>query len=190
MSAFVLDGPAHAGFTRIGCSTDAEAVGRAADLAGPGGAFDLLGLAPPTAHDLLVLGADEYRSVQAAVPVLVARPVPVGSAFPGDVLVVSDGTTASRPVIAATVALLARHTARPLLLHVGRSGRSIRHELAEQAATLRLRTGAEPVALSRRDVSPATLGQLTGGLRIAVVAVTARCAGVIAHSSVPVLVVP
>jgi hypothetical protein len=75
-------------------------------------------------------------------------------------------------------------------MHVGRGDRRKRHELAEQAATLRLQTGAEPVALSSGALSPRTLGQLTAGLRIAVVAVAARLEGIVAQSPVPVPVLP
>lgn len=123
-------------------------------------------------------------------PVLVARGVPAGAAFPGDVLIVSDGTAAARPVITAAVALLAGHRARPLLLHVGRRNRATRRELGAQAATLRLGTGAEPVALSSADASFRAIAGFTDALRVAVVVVGERAAGVALQSPVSVLVVP
>ena len=136
--------------------------------------------------------ADRPRSpaIELPGPILVARGVPAGAAFPGDVLVVSDGTAASRPVITATVAFVAGHRARPLLLHVGRRDRATRRELGAQAATLRLGTGAEPLALSSADASARAIARVIGEHRIAVVVIGECYADVAQRSPVSVLVVP
>jgi hypothetical protein len=108
--------------------------------------------------------------------VLIDRPVRSGAQFPGDVLVVSDGTSAARAVVAAAGALAAGHEARPLLLHVGRPTRATRRELAEQATMLYEATGAKPVALGFRASTPAVV-RLVNELLIAVVAVDTSALG-------------
>jgi hypothetical protein len=103
--------------------------------------------------------------------VLIDRPVRSGAAFPGDLLVVSDGTSASRAVVAGAGALAAGHRARPLLLHVGRSSPESRRELAHQATMLYQATGAKPVAVGLRAVSAPAVVRLVSTLLVAVVAV-------------------
>jgi hypothetical protein len=109
--------------------------------------------------------------------VLIDRPVRSGAQFPGDVLVVSDGTSAARAVVAAAGALAAGHEARPLLLHVGRPTRATRRELAEQATMLYEATGAKPVALGFRASTPPAVVRLVNELLIAVVAVDTSALG-------------
>ena len=83
-------------------------------------------------HDLLVLGTHgEHRTSgfllgstpvaalhRSPVPVLIARPARVGTEFPRDILVATDGSPAMRPTVALAAALARRHDARVALLHV------------------------------------------------------------------------
>ena len=101
-------------------------------------------------HDLLVLGTHgEHRtsgfllgSTPAAalhrspVPVLIARPARVGTEFPRDILVATDGSPAMGPTVALAAALARRHDARVALLHVDHADRDVHHELAEEATAL------------------------------------------------------
>jgi hypothetical protein len=105
--------------------------------------------------------------------VLIDRPVRSGATFPGDLLVVSDGTSSSRAVVAGAGALATGHRARPLLLHVGRSSPATRRELAQQATMLYEATGAKPVALGLRTASAPAVVRLVSTLLVAVVAVDA-----------------
>jgi nucleotide-binding universal stress UspA family protein len=126
-------------------------------------------LAAATDHDLLVLGSHgRHRlaglllgSAAAAalhgspVPVLVARPAPPPGTFPKTLLLATDGSPHMHAAVAVTAALAARHGAQIVLLHVGDSSRSVRHELAEAATTLMEATGSEPVTLQLDGHAPA-----------------------------------
>ena len=125
-------------------------------------------------HDLLVLGMHgEHRTSgfllgstavaalhRSPVPVLIARPARVGTEFPRDILVATDGSPAMGPTVALAAALARRHDARVALLHVDHAGRDAHHELAEEATALKAATGMEPITLQLDGHAPSRIAEI------------------------------
>jgi nucleotide-binding universal stress UspA family protein len=125
-------------------------------------------------HDLLVLGTHgEHRTAgfllgstpvaalhHSPVPVLIARPARVGTDFPTDILLATDGSPAMGPTVVVTAALARRHGARVALLHVDHADRATRHELAEEATALYMATGAEPVTIQLDGHAPSRIAEV------------------------------
>jgi nucleotide-binding universal stress UspA family protein len=132
-----------------------------------------------SAYDLLVLGTHGHQRPggilmgntavaalhHSPVPVLIARQPRAGVTFPQQILLASDGSPAMGPTVAATAALAHFHDASVTLVHVGSSDKDIRHELAEEIATLIEVTGREPAVAEPEDGAvPARLTELANNL--------------------------
>jgi nucleotide-binding universal stress UspA family protein len=124
-------------------------------------------------HDLLVLGTHgRHRTAgillgstplfalhRSPVPVLIARPARVGTEFPRDILLATDGSPAMRRTFALTAELARRHGARDTHLHGDRADRATRHELAVEAATLEQATGVAPIVLQVDGHAPSRIAE-------------------------------
>jgi nucleotide-binding universal stress UspA family protein len=125
-------------------------------------------------HDLLVLGTHgRHRTAgfllgstsvaalhRSPVPVLIARPVRVGTEFPHDILLATDGSPAMGPTVALTGALARRHGSRVALLHVDHQDPPLRGELAYEAAALAAATAAEPLMLRLDGHAPSRIAEV------------------------------
>jgi nucleotide-binding universal stress UspA family protein len=125
------------------------------------------------------------------VPVLVERPAPVRSTA-GDVLVVSDGTIASRDVVTAAGAFVSGQPTRPLLLFTGRRSPTARRELAEQATMLRETTTTDPIVLGVRYGDAREILQVARELRVTMIVAVASTLGadIARRADCSVLIVP
>ena len=119
--------------------------------------------------DLLVLGghvhsrgegvflgsAAVYALHAAAVPVLIARPVPSGRPLAWRVLVAAAGAEGDRRAARVAAALAARDGGSVTLLHVeGPHGPDVHRHLAEAATDVFALTGTEPVVVGVKGHAP------------------------------------
>lgn len=146
-------------------------------------------LAEAARHDLLVVGTHGHHRApgyllgatstaaahQSPVPVLIARaPAPAGFAFPRDILLATDGSPAMAATVATTAAIARRHRSRVALVHVERSSRAMRRELAEEATTLYEATGVEPVVIQVKGHVPERLAGIALDLRASLLVAGSR----------------
>lgn len=97
----------------------------------------------------IVLGSVATEAVhRAQLPILVARPSP-GAPFPERILLASDGSPGSRVAAELAVTIARVHGSEITLLTAGEDETAVRrHELAEQAASVRIATGRDPVVVN------------------------------------------
>lgn len=128
-----------------------EAAGEAAGL-----------LARCAGHDLLVAPAGDATltaMARAPIPVLVARPAPVGSAFPQSILVAVDGTPAAHDAARLAARLAARRGGLVALVATPEHDAQHQHALEDDLAAVSAITGARPLVLDeQRPPVPAILG--------------------------------
>ena len=150
--------------------------------------------------DLLVLGghvqwrgegmflgsAAVYALHAAAVPVLVARPVPSGGPLAGRVLVAAAGTEGDRRAAQVAAAIAARDGGSVTLLHIeGPRGPDVHRHLAEAAADAFALTGTEPVVVGVRGHAPDAVVAAAGELDASLLVLGSRSlAGLRAFASV------
>jgi nucleotide-binding universal stress UspA family protein len=141
-----------------------------------------------SAHDLLVLGTHGQQRPagivlgttavaalhHAPVPVLIARRPRADAAFPQRILLASDGSPTMGPTVATAAALARRHDARVTLVHIGRSDSGIRHELAEEIATLIDVTGREPEVAEADGHTASRLAELAANLHTSLIVTGSR----------------
>ncbi len=139
-------------------------------------------------RDLLVLGTHgRHRAAgfligskplaalhHSPVPVLVARPLRAGTVFGHDNLLATDGSPAMGQIVAVTAALAQRHDSQVVLAHVRPTDQAIRHELAEEVATLIAATGDEPVVLELEGHAASRIAAMAPGLRTSLVITGSR----------------
>jgi len=136
---------------------DAETLRQAAQLAGPGAAFDLLEasagatavLERSAGHDLLVLPAGHLaRAIlaQSAIPVLVVRPS-TGTDDPGSVLIAVDETPEAHAAARTGARLAARDGAHLALIATPEHDELHRRALAEHLATVERISSRRPLVL-------------------------------------------
>lgn len=129
--------------------------------------------------DLLVLGSHEGSRTggmmlgsvatealhRAALPVLVARPAP-GAPFPGDIVLASDGSRASRRAASLTAAIARVHGSRVTIATIdGQEEGATREQLAVEAAEIYTSARVEPTLMIRRGSPRSGLVELVGSLR-------------------------
>lgn len=150
--------------------------------------------------DLLVLGghvhwrgegmllgsAAVYALHAAAVPVLVARPVPSGGPLAGRVLVAAAGAEGDRRAARAAAMLVARDGGSVTLLHVeGPHGPDVHRHLAEAATDAYALTGTEPVVVVVKGHGPDAVAAAADELDASLLVLGSRSlAGVRAFASV------
>jgi nucleotide-binding universal stress UspA family protein len=139
-------------------------------------------------RDLLVLGTHgRHRAAgflvgsttmaalhHSPVPVLVARPLRAGAVFPREILLATDGSPAMGPIVAVTAALAQRHDSQVVLAHVEPTTQEVRHEIAEEAATLIEATGGDPVILELEGHPPSRIAAIAPDLRTSLVITGSR----------------
>ena len=150
--------------------------------------------------DLLVLGghvhsrgegmflgsAAVYALHAAALPVLIARPVPSGRPLAGRVLVAAAGAEGDRGAAQVAAGLAARAGGSVTLLHVeGPRGPDVHRHLAEAAADAFALTGTEPVVVSVKGHAPDAVVAAAGELGASLLVLGSRSlAGLRASASV------
>ena len=147
----------------------------------------VLGAHPGSRAAGMMLGSTATLALhECAVPVLIARPKPLGHGLGEHVLVASTGSGSERRAAAIAAAVAARAEGFVTLLHVeGPTGRDVRHELALEAAEVLQITGIEPVVVTSRGHGPDPIVQATTELGATMVVLGSRGrSGVRALSSV------
>ena len=82
-------------------------------------------------------------------PLLVARPPPEGTTFPGEILLATDGSAASRRAARVAGGIARRAGGRVTLVHADEDGgRSARHELSVEVVEVFEAIGVEPAVVS------------------------------------------
>ncbi len=101
----------------------------------------------------MILGSTAALALHAGeVPVLIARPAPGGRTLSERVMVATTGSGDDRRAAELAAAIAARDGAGVTILHAdGRTGPSVRRELAEEAAAAYALTGVEPVVVTLHE---------------------------------------
>lgn len=119
----------------------------------------------------IMLGSVATEAVHRAhVPVLVARPTP-GAPFPEQILLASDGSPCSRVAAELAVAIARIHESEITILTAGDESQAQRHELAEEAATIKFLTGRDPVVVTRTEPARAVIEEYARSERPSLVVV-------------------
>ena len=162
----------HELFGRILCVTDrstpgAEAARQAAVLAGPGGAIDLVNVAPerPPDHDLVVIAAGDtgFQLLDRAPGSLLLTRTPVGgSPFPESILVAVDGSDEAHAAARLGAKLAALRDATVALVAAPEHDAVHQNALERDIQAMERITGTRPVVLDEyRAPVPSILSAAT-----------------------------
>jgi nucleotide-binding universal stress UspA family protein len=143
-----------------------------------GAAHDLIavGARPGSRAGGIMLGSVASAMVHAVpVPVLVARRPPVGSAFPGPIVLATDGSPSSSRAATLAARIAGRFGAAVIMLHVGTADRvEALRAIARQTADVIDATGREPAVAEIGGRPVDTITDITRSEQAALVVLGSR----------------